>query len=237
MTYLAIISSRRAANVPRMEKVAAGLNPVWYVGEGETGDYEHMGAERVVGAGGLVEARNRALDDATDQLCVQLSDDARRMGWALDQKTVAPLTLAEAIEALIKSLDTTGAKLAGAAPTPNPFFSKARIHETAFIVGDFIAIAAGCPLRFDPKLTLKEDYDYTVQHLTEYGKVARVDQIMATFLHGTNRGGAVSIRTAEAEQANIAYLNEKWPGCFRPNQRRPNEILLVWPAKKNLENH
>lgn len=239
MTHLAIISSHRAANVPKMEHVAADLNPVWYVGEGELGNYDHMGAGHVIEAGGLIEARNMALDNASgrDEVCIQISDDARKMAWAETTTKVSPLSLTEAVAKLEEALNTTGAQLAGAAPTANPFFSKARIHETAFIVGDFIGIAPGCPLRFDPKLTLKEDYDYTVQHLTEYGKVARVDQLMATFLHGTNRGGAVDYRTETIEDENIGYLMKKWPGCFRPNPRRPHEILLTWPAKKNPENH
>lgn len=230
--HLAIISSQRAGNVPRLEKAAEGLNPVWYVGDGEGGEYRHMGAERVVEAGSLCRARNRALDDADGDMCVEISDDVKRIGWADDKTTVRPITLAATLQHLADALEMTGAHLAGVAPTANPFYSSPRIHPTGFIVGDLIAVAPRCGLRFDETFTLKEDYDYTAQHLAEHGQVARLDQIMATFEHRTNRGGAVAYRTTAEEQDNIVRLKAKWPEAIRDNPRRPNEILFRWPKMK-----
>lgn len=233
--HVAIISTNRARNVPRMEQLADGCHPTWYVGEGETGAYKYVGAQRVVESGGLCRSRNRALDDADGQVCLQLSDDLRKLAWAETKTETRPMKLAEAAGRMIEAMGMVSAQLSGVAPTPNPFFSSPRIHQAAFVVGDMIAVAAGCSLRFDEQFTLKEDYDYTLQHLTEHRRVARVDQLMATSLHGTNRGGAVDYRTAEEEDRNIDRLMSKWPGCFRPNPRRPHEVLLVWPPKSQVE--
>jgi len=230
--HLAIISAGRPLNVPRMLAWTAGLEvPTWYVGDGEAPAYRAQGATRVVEAGALCPARNAALDAAGSGLCVQLDDDLRSLGWAggRTRATVTPLPLGRALDLLQAALRATGARLAGIAPTANPFYARPGIQSAAFCVGDLLAIRP-TSLRFDPAITLKEDYDYTLAHLARYGQVARVGQLLAGFEHRTNPGGAVARRTDALEQHAIGYLMAKWPGCLRPNPRRPNEVLLRWPA-------
>lgn len=232
MTHVAIVSAGRPGNVPAMEQHCAGLAPTWYVPADEVGDYLYAGAVTVVAAGALCPSRNQALD-AADQLgvpCLQLSDDLKRLGWAegTTRDSVQPLPLADTIARLAAAAVEHGAQLAGAAPTDNPYFSKPRVHTSAFIVGDLTYTTAGCQLRYDERLQLKEDYDYTCQHLATVGAVARVDQLLASFAHRTNRGGAVAVRTPELEQASIQLLQAKWPDAIRANTRRPNEVLLRW---------
>ena len=48
-------------------------------------------------------------------------------------------------------------------------------------VGDLDA--ARTSLRFDERMTLKEDYDYTAQHLHEHGAVARSNRVFITATH------------------------------------------------------
>lgn len=232
--HVAIISSGRPGNVPAMEHWCAGLDPTWYVNPDDGPDYSYAGAVHIDAAGpGLCAARNRALVAARDggRPCLQLSDDLRALGWAQGRTrdTVYPLTVGEATEHLLDALEATpGARLAGVAPTANPYFSKPRIHTHAFVVGDMCLVHPETGLLFDECLRLKEDYDYTLQHLTEHGVVARVDQLLATFTHRTNKGGAVAVRTPAVEQESIARLMAKWPGALRPNPRRANEVLLRW---------
>jgi predicted dienelactone hydrolase len=80
--------------------------------------------------------------------------------------------------------------------------------------------------RFDTELKLKEDYDYTAQHIALHGVVARCDFIFASFKHRTNAGGAVAYRTPEVEQESIKRLQDKWGDAIRLNPRRENEILF-----------
>jgi len=220
-----------------MEALCAGLEPAWFVGEGEADAYRAAGAERVTESGGLCVSRNRALDDALAagaRLHLQLSDDLTRLGWAhgVTRPEVESIDVGEACRRMAIALKSTGAALAGGSPTDNPYFAKPGIGATNFIVGDMVLVRLDGPRtpRWDVNLSLKEDYDYTLQHLTAYGKVARCNALLASFKHRTNVGGAVNYRTADLEQANIAYLIGKWPGSLRLNPKRPNELLLRWRA-------
>jgi len=53
--------------------------------------------------------------------------------------------------------------------------------------------------------------------------------------HYTNEGGAVDERDkkGQKEKYNIDILNKKWPGCFRPNPKRKNEVIMRWPKSAN----
>ena len=45
------------------------------------------------------------------------------------------------------------------------YFSADHHRTNLFVVGDFIVVDVGTDLRFDTSMVLKEDYDYTAQHL------------------------------------------------------------------------
>lgn len=232
--WAGVFSHARAKNVQAVEAL---LGPVtWYVGDGEGATYAAAGASAVVESGGLCPSRNRVLLDAWSAgvACLEMSDDLRKLevGYqAADKVRARPSTLLECVQMMNAALDATGAYLAGAAPTSNPFYcNPARpVHRTAFIVGDMLLVRP-CSLLFDEALRLKEDYDYTLQHLTVYGAVARCDTVLATFVHRSNGGGAVEYRTAEREQQAIAYLKAKWGDAIKDNPRRPNEVLMRWKA-------
>lgn len=225
--HIAIISARRPDRVIPMSKWAP--DATWYVAAGEAETYRAAGAKHVVEGGKLCESRNAALDNAFAQNrpCVQLSDDLAALKKAHDKKQVEPLTLEQAIKDMLFVTAKMDAKLAGCAPTSNPFYYNPEkpYRSAGFIVADFILVRP-CELRFDVGLRLKEDYDYTLQHLAKFGRVSRLDNLMASFAHRTNKGGAVAYRTSELEQESIAYLRKKWGSAIRNNPRRQNEILL-----------
>jgi len=230
--YHAVISHLRPHNVPLMTDLCGEMT--WLVGKGEADSYRQNGAKEVIESGGLCESRNHALEMAFKQgaPCVQISDDLKKIELGLagvegaKRKQLIPVT--QAISLLLKRTQEIGFKCAGVAPTPNLFyFNPDRlISINSFIVGDLILVLPSSP-RFDENLKLKEDYDFTLAHIQLYGGVVRANDLLATFLHRTNKGGAVAVRSAELEQQSIAYLKNKWPGKLRDNPRRPNEILLV----------
>ena len=80
-------------------------------------------------------------------------------------------------------------------------------------------------VRFDTQLTLKEDYDFTLQHISRK-KVLRYQKYLFSFKHYSNKGGAVDIRNNEEEQKNIRILKSKWGDKVRLNPKRKNEILI-----------
>lgn len=227
--HIAIISHKRPQNVPKVQAIT-GYDVTWYVGKGEVRDYELYGAKVVVEAGGLCRARNLAIEDAFGfgKICVQLSDDFSGLKMLTEPKlkTAVKTPFMETLFYMLNELDKTPYKLAGVAPTPNAFFYHSDFSTNLFVVGDFIMIKP-CVLCFDEGLRLKEDYDYTVQHFKSYGGALRINRVLATFAHRTNKGGAVDYRTEEMEQEQIAFLMQKHPDCFRLNSRRKNEILIV----------
>jgi hypothetical protein len=231
--HIAIISSGRPGRVQEMRTHLGKLAELafWYVGADESADYAYAGAPTVIESGGLCESRNAALESAfaTDKICVQLSDDLTGVDWCFDHKNKNRITLERAVLMVAQSLGK-GARLAGAGATDNAFFIPADdISEHVFIIGDLMAVAPN-PLRFDENLRLKEDLEYSIQHIKEYGKVARLNTILANWQHRTNLGGAVQYRTAAGEQEACDYIAAKHPGWTRKNVKRDNpEILLVYP--------
>jgi hypothetical protein len=209
---------------------------VWFVGRGEGDAYTAAGASVVVESGALCRSRNAAIDYAQERKapCVQLSDDLTRLCIAVEQGSkigAQESTYAVCKARVMAGMRSLGAHLGGVAPTSNPFYAniKRTVHPRAFIVGDFIVVSATTPLRFDEQMTLKEDYDYTLQHIQKYGVVARRDDVLASFQHRKNPGGAVEARTPALEQENIAFLKKRWGSLIADNTKRPNEILLRVP--------
>ena len=233
-SYLSIISHARPSNVQKMTALVG--EATWFVGVGEAPAYQAAGAAAVIESGQLCHSRNVGIDaaQAAGGACVQLSDDLTKLQVAVQGpgKLIAQTaTFDECVRRILEGMAGVGARLGGAAPTANPFYAniKRPVHSGAFIVGDFIVVGKDCDLRFNEHMTLKEDYDYTLQHVMRYGVVARRDDVLATFQHRSNPGGAVAVRTAELEQENIAILRATWGGFIADNPRRPNEILLKLP--------
>lgn len=234
--HLAVISANRPMAVGNINRLIGKDFPAtWYVGRGDARMYGLAGAKTVVESGGLINSRNAALNQAFHEkkICVQLSDDLLGVSLATSKTSFEPLGVLSAIGMILKIMDDVGALMGGAAPTANPFYfdPDKPVRTNLFIVADLLVVKPN-PLRFDPKLRLKEDYDYTLQHLKKYGKVARCDAVLANFKHRTNYGGAVAYRTPKYEQEAIGYLKNKWGGAIVDNPRRPNEILMRWGKAK-----
>lgn len=224
-----IISHKRPHTVPHIEAIVGKCT--WLVGDGELKDYEEYGATSVVETGKLIPSRNAALSYCEDEnlFCVQISDDLQNLKYykSVASEKAEPISFDFAVTRLIAQLRASDAYLGGVAPTTNRFFLSRVFSNDTFIVGDFIVVRP-TPLRFDERMTLKEDYDYTLQHLVKYGRVFRDNMVMAEFKHRTNKGGAVDYRTSELEKENINYLKMKWGKLIVDNPKRKDEVLLKW---------
>lgn len=235
--WVAVISTRRPENVAGMHMRWLGRQATWYVqDELDAQNYKMAGATSVKVTGPLCSSRNAALDDAfaaNMRDCLQLSDDLRNLSLATSKQhsSLRAITLPRAVDYMTHVLaQYPDYRMAGCAPTANPFYSSQQIKTKHFIVGDCILVRP-TPLRFNTALKIKEDYDYTCQHIKTYGGVCRLDFIMADFAHH-DRGGASVWRGAnplEAENEAVATLTAAWPLAIHPNPRRPGEVLLKWP--------
>lgn len=229
--FLCIISHKRADNVQKMqEKVGPAT---WIVGEGEAEAYASAGAAAVVEGGRLCPSRNKALElaFALNAPCLQLSDDLGLLYQATHgpkgpfrlKKKLSVQDYVAIIQKRIKKFPQI--RLAGVNPTSNELNVKQEFKTLGFIIGDFL-YCLPCELRFDEALTLKEDYDFTLQHLKKFGGVLRNDDLIPSFKHYENAGGAVDFRNGTREQQNILYLRKKWGNLIKPHPKRSNEITL-----------
>lgn len=199
---------------------------IFCVKNGEGDLYRENGCKNVYETGKLVESRNFALQHAYDKgvYCVQLSDDFKKARFNTNFSEKADIHLDEAIEVLLKVAQESKYNLIGIPPTGNDFFAKSMTAINTFCIGDCF-VAKPTLIRFDEKLTLKEDYDFTLQHI-QNGGVMRYQKFIFEFSHYTNKGGAVSYRNEAEETINIDYLKSKWGNIIRDNPKRKNEILL-----------
>lgn len=222
-----VISAGRYNDLPFTKEQKAKY--IFCVKKGEGELYQKAGCLNVFETGKLMESRNFALKHAFDKnnICVQLSDDIKKveLNEAFGGKKEVPLD--KAIDDLIGIFKKVNVKLMGVPPTNNHFFAKAKISKNTFCIGDMLFIKP-TNLKFDEQLTLKEDYDYTLQHLTKYGHCFRYQKYIFHFQHYSNKGGAVSYRNTKEEQYNIKYLLQKWGDKIKLNTKRENEILLKW---------
>ncbi len=241
MEYLiTCISHNRHENLTKIfEKFGTKEITFFVKDEQDKTNYEKHGAANVIISGSLMDSRNAALKHAfgLNLICIQLSDDLEKIAVNdfTGKRTGQTVTAKEAIDDIIQEFRSSKYNFAGFPPTDNPFFALKPLEENKFIVGDFILVKPN-GLVFDSNLRLKEDYDYTLQHIKEYGGCIRFGKYLNTFKHYSNSGGAVSYRNDELEQKTIQYLKEKWGACVVENPKRKNEILLSRDSLKIITN-
>jgi hypothetical protein len=235
--FFACISAHRPQQVKPMEDAFGPMT--WYVPEDEVHSYRSHHAKSIVPTTSLSQARNAALNDAfeRDCICVQVADDFKRMLY-LPSKDAPREWITEGIRiptltaAVIQAVARSDFYLGGVPPTNNPFFASSKIKTRAFCCGFFWVVKPNI-LRVDENLLTKEDYDYTLQHITRFGGVCRCDWLVMDFDFRKMPGGCQSIPRDEIEVESVAYLIEKWgDDLVKKNSRRQNEVLLKFPGPR-----
>lgn len=201
---------------------------IFCVKKGEKHLYEKHGCKNVFETGTLMQSRNAALNMAFNEnkICVQLSDDLKKVTTNKNFGPKKQVDIDYAIDQLVNIFQKVdGVYLMGIPPTSNDFFAKSLISKNTFCIGDMLFVKPN-DLRFDTLLTLKEDYDYTLQHLNKFKNCFRYQKYLFEFQHYKNKGGAVDYRTEQEEQKNIKILFSKWGNKIKLNPKRKNEILI-----------
>ena len=233
---LFVISSGRANTFRSMKDVIKN-EAAFVVGKGEENAYRDAGAKEVHVGGTLIESRNKALDlaFAENKYCIQIDDDLIdiKLNDFSGKNTNKIIDLGNYIDELVEFADSRTEKLIGIPPTSNPFYAKNEIQLNAFIIAS-LCLTKPSDERFDNNLRLKEDYDFTLQHIKNNGGVVRFHKYLISFKHYTNAGGAVSYRNNITETEAINYLIDKWGDAIRLNTKRENEILFRRNVKKYL---
>lgn len=263
--HFCVISARRANTQQGVRDIAtvqnafqaAGVAPTWYVDAPSLKEYQALGLQAVVG-GKLTQARNKALADAQrkGKACVQCSDDITEWDYhhgpmsaertdeannaayaAATRYIITPVGAARFILAKMRGVaegkppQLGGVYVLGSCART---FGGSETSRKNFILGDFF-VADRSKLKFDEALTLKEDYDFTCQHIKTHGSVMRCNRLCVHAKHYSNSGGAVDARDKKGleERRNMGILFTKWPNAIFPHIRRKNEVALRWPGGRN----
>ena len=233
--FVAVISAKRTENVGDMaEKIGLAT---WFVPSEDAAEYESQCAlygGEVVDSGpfpNLCRSRNMALDAAfaDGYHCFQTDDDLKKVRHVFAEGHVNEMSFDGMVTLMADRLQSSPYKLAGVMPAANPFWSRKPVKNDVFIIGSCMMVAPS-ELRHDEALPLKEDYDFTLQHVQEFGGVVRSDDIIAEYQHYTNKGGAVHQRNTRREREAISRLQGKWGNAVKENPRRKNEVL-IFPRK------
>ncbi|PYS91473.1 MAG: hypothetical protein DMF62_02360 [Acidobacteria bacterium] len=163
--------------------------------------------------GNIARVRNWILDQNKDANVVMFDDDVKFIGVWQEQK-FRKLNAEEAeelIETGFNLCDEWGYKMWGI----NMVVDKGAYREgmpfctVRPVLGTFCGIVPN-ELRYDEKFSLKEDYDYAIQHLYRYRGILRLNAYQYFALHNEQAGGCAVYRTVEKELQQFDLLQKKW---------------------------
>lgn len=230
---ITIPTYKRYGNIEAMEEVLGTKEILWaFNSEEDREKYNRPDVDYVIG-GDLIKNRNALLKAAEEQgkIAVMLDDDLVRVtentnfNGGEKKVIVSPL---EAIEEIVADFKERPQTIAGMSPTDNDFFAGKLTQENKFLIASLMFIKP-IGIYFDPDIPLKEDYEITANHIINAGGSLRYNKFMWSFKHYSNEGGcqADGIRSEEREAEAVKYLHNKYPGAFRDNPKRPNEVIMT----------
>lgn len=163
---------------------------------------------------GLIPKRQWILDNCKKRIVVQCDDYIQKV-FCLTGFRPRHITDPDAIFRILHNAaivtDGLGLKMFGFTTHPKPMYAPDN-HPFAFcgmIAGVFGIVNDGT-LKYDQNLTTREDVDMTLQGLLKC-RVNWQDTRFCFFgKDWNNQGGLQSVRTAESEERDVAYMKQKW---------------------------
>lgn len=180
----------------------------------------------------ISDTRNWILDNRESDYVVMVDDDMSAIHWLKERKQVK--LDAENIDQIFQRMfllaEESGCGMWGMNLNSDP---KAYRVYTPFsfgnpILGPFTAILDTDPgLRYDPELSLKEDYDYSLQQIMKHRRALRVNFLNYMVDHENLEGGCQTYRNREKEKHQNELLQKKWGSeLVRPNYRNRGSINM-----------
>ena len=226
--YCSCISTNRPDNVKSLEE-KTGVKFTYYTTLNESDAYIKGGALKVVEVdGNICVARNKAIEDAKGKLCLQMSDDYKKVCLVLGSNGVyrkEEITFLEAIKIMVDNFRKLKGSYGGTAITDNLFYYTGKqVQQNKLIVNDCILVDG--KMKFDEKADLKEDYDMFIRQVQAGNRVLRFNLLLMTFPHRGNKGGANDYRTSEREKKCNEYILRKHYGIVKTHSRRENQLEI-----------
>lgn len=233
---ICIPTYKRYGNIKKMEELLGTTDIVWAFNSMEDKELYETQPDKFLIGGSLTKNRNELLNHCSNygKICVMIDDDLVKItnnSNFLEKGVAEPLhVIKELVDQFVCAEHTMG----GAAPTDNDYFAKNELGFDKFVCS-FMMFKVG-NIRFSEEIILKEDYEICANHIKNAGGVLRFNRYMFTFKRYTNEGGcqAEGVRSDGAEAASVAYLHEHYPGAFKNNPKRENEVILNRNYRKYL---
>lgn len=206
--------SRRRAKLVTSHKAID--NVVYVVHEEEAQDYLQEGLQIKICPneikGNIARIRNWILDNSGDRV-VMVDDDIKKMVFVegRNRKKLSPIQAFEFIEKGFELADEMNVRLwgvnlntdVGCYRTYQPF------SLSSVVLGPFCCFLK-MDLRYDERLSLKEDYDLAIQVLNKYRKILRFNYAHYVCAHQNMKGGCSIYRTRSRELAQFELIQKKW---------------------------
>lgn len=248
--WVAVISHKRPESMMKMYNMIGNFTV--YVNKGEKKVYEGVKYENgfnddqvsVVECGeDICTARNKAIEHALNcnnqgfksghsLPCVQISDDLRSIKtvkMSRGKRVQVPTSFETVVSSMLDEMEERVLYYGGVAVTNNALnYSGEDVSTDKLIVNDFICvrpITTGSQY-FDVRMALKEDYDMCVRHLIHHGGVLRLNNILCTFPHRENKGGANTYRNSATEGKATERLFAKWGPHIKHHATREGQVSL-----------
>ncbi len=211
-----ILSYKRANNVitGKYLKTAKIVVP-----NSQVEEYKRYNDNEIIGIddskdGDICKKRNAALDLFNDDT-VLMDDDIKNIGYNQDGTGSFYLSEERFVNFAKNAFEMSreiGTVLWGLNQNYDPlnYKSYSPLSLTSCVLGPVMGISKENKLRFDLELTLKEDYDFSLQVLFQYRKILRFNKYHYIAGHIDNTGGVVSYRTMEKELWQAKRLQQKW---------------------------
>jgi len=195
------------------------------VRESDADEYKKNGNDVIVvpdsAQGNVCRIKNYMLDnffdDDTDAIVIMDDDCKGVYRWEGVKKVrLGPEELLEVCDVLSGVCDEWGFKLWGMSPVPDKQSSREGMpfNTLSFVGSPFHCHLKGTVIRYDEKLSLKEDYDITLQHIKEYNGCLRVNWLCYDVKQGMSgsgqTGGCATYRNMDREIEQFKLLQKKW---------------------------
>lgn len=191
-----------------------------YVAESEAEEYrKNNNPESIVAVpdrfqGNLCRIRNKILDDNKGKIVCLIDDDLKEIGYFENRKRFILKTEGEFMNFLTRYsilAHELGVKLWGINVNQDKqcYREYTPFSMISYIGGPFM-VHMDTDLRFDERLPLKEDYDFTLQNLNKYRKVLRINKYHYTVKQSEQAGGCAAYRNIEKEKEQLNLLQKKW---------------------------
>ena len=151
------------------------------------------------------------------------------------KRSTKEVSFTEIVKTLKHELDKTDFKLAGTTISTNAFwYNEVPIKYRGLITGATMMIKP-CELRFDTNFKMKEDVDYSLNHITVFGGLVFINNVFGKFKHNMifnnkgdvkneNEGGVV--RDINSEKIATKLIKKKWSNLVKDNPRISTAVLL-----------